>query len=51
MPRELRIQYPGAIYHVLHRGDQRDDIFLDQEDRQRFRMTLEEAEPSVSPHD
>ncbi|HTL56367.1 MAG TPA: transposase [Candidatus Limnocylindrales bacterium] len=43
MPRELRIQYPGAIYHVLNRGDQRDNIFLDDQDRQRFLSTLEEA--------
>ena len=21
MPRALRIEYPGAIYHVLNRGD------------------------------
>lgn len=43
MPRELRIEYPGAIYHVLNRGDQREDIFLDAEDRQRFLSTLEEC--------
>ncbi len=29
MPRKLRVQYPGAIYHVLSRGDRREDIFLD----------------------
>jgi hypothetical protein len=23
MPRALRIEYPGAIYHVLNRGDRR----------------------------
>ena len=33
MPRKLRIQYPGAIYHVLSRGDRRDKIFLDDVDR------------------
>jgi len=27
MPRKPRLEYPGAIYHVLNRGDQRDDIF------------------------
>jgi hypothetical protein len=26
---KLRIQYPGAIYHVMSRGDQREDIFAD----------------------
>ena len=43
MPRELRIEYPGAIYHILNRGDQRDDIFLDDPDRLKFLATLEEC--------
>jgi REP element-mobilizing transposase RayT len=43
MPRELRIQYPGAIYHILNRGDQRGDIFFDDEDRLKFLGTLEEC--------
>jgi REP-associated tyrosine transposase len=43
MPRELRIEYPGAICPVLNRADQREDIFLDEEDRQRFLGTLEES--------
>ena len=42
MPRELRIEYPGAIYHTLNRGDQREDVFLDDGDRQRFLGTPEE---------
>ena len=29
MPRQLRLEYPGAIYHVMNRGDRREDIFLD----------------------
>jgi len=33
MARSLRIQYPGAIYHVMNRGDRREDIFLDAKDR------------------
>jgi REP element-mobilizing transposase RayT len=33
MPRKLRVEYPGAIYHVMSRGDQREDIFLDDVDR------------------
>ena len=43
MPRQLRIQYPGAIYHVLSRGDRREDIFHDDVDRQDFLKTLAEA--------
>ena len=43
MPRKIRVEYPGAIYHVLSRGDRRDDIFLDDVDRQDFLKTLAEA--------
>jgi putative transposase len=43
MARKLRVQYPGAIYHVLNRGDRREPIFRDDEDRQRFLATLGEA--------
>ena len=39
----LRVQFPGAIYHVLSRGDRREDIFLDDTDRQEFLKTLAEA--------
>src|SRR6266498_6110949 len=43
MPRKLRLEYPGAIYHVMNRGDRREDIFLDDADRCRFVETLGEA--------
>src|SRR6266480_2404283 len=43
MPRKLRIQYPGAIYHLMSRGDQRENIFKDDKDRKRFIYTLAEA--------
>ena len=43
MPRKLRVQYPGAIYHVMNRGDRRDPIFADDKDRGRFVETLGEA--------
>jgi len=43
MPRKLRIQYPGAMYHVMSRGDRREKIFLDDIDRQDFIKTLAEA--------
>jgi hypothetical protein len=43
MPRKVRLQYPGAIYHVMSRGDQQDDIFFDDVDRQDFLKTLAEA--------
>jgi REP element-mobilizing transposase RayT len=33
MARSLRIEFPGAVYHVTARGDRREDIFVDDEDR------------------
>ena len=43
MARKLLIQFPGAIYHVMNRGDHREEIFRDDLDRQCFLETLEEA--------
>lgn len=40
MPRQLRLEYPGAIYHVMNRGDHRERIFKDDLDRQKFLLTL-----------
>jgi len=42
MPRKARLEYEGAIYHVMSRGDRREAIFLDDKDRERFLETLEE---------
>ena len=36
MARPLRIEYPGAFYHVFNRGQRREPIVLDKPDRQRF---------------
>ncbi|MFO0123854.1 MAG: transposase [Inhella sp.] len=36
MARPLRIEFPGAIYHLTSRGDRREAIFVDDEDRQLF---------------
>jgi putative transposase len=36
MPRQVPVQYPGAIYHVMSRGERREDIFVDDIDRQEF---------------
>ena len=43
MPRQLRVEFPGAVYHVMSRGDRRENIFLDDVDRQDFLKTLAEA--------
>jgi hypothetical protein len=47
MPRKPRLQYPGAIYHLMNRGDRRDNIFLDDVDRFRFLKSL--AKPARRP--
>ena len=36
MARQLRIQYEGAIYHLMSRGDRREEIFRDDLDRKSF---------------
>ncbi len=36
MARSARIQYEGAFYHVMNRGNDRKNIFLDNQDRNKF---------------
>jgi hypothetical protein len=36
MARPLRIEYPGAYYHVMNRGNRRVDIFLTDKDRKVY---------------
>ena len=36
MARPLRIEYPGAFYHVMNRGQSRRNIFMENKGRQRF---------------
>jgi REP element-mobilizing transposase RayT len=43
MARQLRVEDPGAIYHVMNRGDRREPVFKDDLDRQRFLLTLGQA--------
>lgn len=43
MARPLRIQYPDAVYHVTCRGNERQDIFRDDADRNRFLHLLEQS--------
>ena|SRR5436190_9253488 len=43
MARKLRVEYPGAIYHVMNRGDRREAIFVDDLDRQLLMESLPEA--------
>ena len=43
MPRQVRIEYPGAIYHVMSRGNRCQDIYLSDVDRHDFLKTFAEA--------
>ena len=43
MPRPLRIEYAGAICHMMNRGDRRELIAHDDPDRELFLVTLAEA--------
>jgi putative transposase len=43
MARPLRIEYPGAFYHITARGNERKDIFRDDRDRERFLAYMETA--------
>jgi REP-associated tyrosine transposase len=43
MARPLRIEYPGALYHVTSRGDRQEAIFDDDQDRIRFLDVLGEV--------
>ncbi len=43
MTRPLRIQYPGAWYHIMNRGRRREDIFSTKEDYIAFIEVLKEA--------
>src|SRR3989338_4608181 len=36
MARPLRVEYPGAFYHVFNRGLERREIFRDRGDYERF---------------
>jgi hypothetical protein len=36
MVRKARVEFAGAVYHVLDRGGRREPIFKDDADRRRF---------------
>ena len=43
MARPLRIEYPGALYHVTSRGNEKKDIFRSIKDREKFLSYLSSA--------
>jgi len=32
----VRVEFSGAVYHLLNRNDRREAIFRDEADRERF---------------
>jgi hypothetical protein len=50
MARPLRIEFPGAVYHVTSRGDRREAIFDDDQDRHAFlNVVAQEARGQALP--
>lgn len=43
MARKLRLEYPGACYHVINRGNYRGDVFREEKTRAAFETCLFEA--------
>ncbi|WP_203415440.1 hypothetical protein [Candidatus Scalindua japonica] len=48
MTRQLRIEYEGAFYHVLSRGNERKAIFRDDKDRSLFTEIMGEMSARFS---
>ena len=43
MARKIRIEYAGAAYHVMARGNRGRDIYADERDRKLWLATLDET--------
>jgi putative transposase len=43
MSRPLRIEFPGAVYHLTSRGDRREPIYVDDDDRRAWLAVLAHA--------
>ena len=50
MARKPRVHFPGALYHVISRGNQRQDIFLDDKDLKTFLSYLSEYKARYPLH-
>lgn len=48
MARRSRIYYPVALYHVIARGNQGQDIFLDEIDFKKYLSSLSEYKSKYS---
>ncbi len=47
MPRAPRIWFPGAVYHVIQRGNDQHDIFREDKDRIWFLKTVRESKKEM----
>ena len=43
MSRPIRYDFPGAVFHITSRGDRREPVFLDEDDRHAFLAVLGQA--------
>ncbi len=43
MGRPLRLEFPGALYHVTSRGDRQEDIYETEDDRLLFLVVFGEV--------
>jgi putative transposase len=43
MSRPLRLEFPGAVYHVTSRGDRREPIYVDDADRAEHLAVMAQA--------
>jgi putative transposase len=50
MVRPLRIEYPGAVYHITSRGDRREPIAVDDADRSEFFIVANQAFERFDAH-
>jgi putative transposase len=50
MARPLRIEYPGAVYHITCRGNEKKPIFRDSQDRKAFLEILDQSQKIFSVH-
>jgi putative transposase len=50
MARRARVEYTGALYHVIARGNQRQKIFYDDRDRTKYLELLSRADAALPAH-
>jgi len=43
MARPLRIEYPGAVYHITSQGNEKKPVYRDDQDRENFLSTLDKV--------